>query len=114
MSITPYINASIIINLLTIVIPKLEELSKEGEAGRKIIAKYTRYGAVVLALIQAIGMSAGFRAAVIDTGFISIAVIVISLTAGTAFLMWLGEQITDKGIEWYITDHLRVLFLDRL
>lgn len=98
MSITPYINASIIMNLLTIVIPKLEELSKEGEAGRKIIAQYTRYGAVALALIQGIGMSAGFRSAVIDKGFASIAVIVISLTAGTAFLMWLGEQITDKGI----------------
>ncbi len=98
MSITPYINASIIMNLLTIVIPKLEELSKEGEAGRKIIAQYTRYGAVALALIQGIGMSAGFRSAVIDTGFVSITVIVISLTAGTAFLMWLGEQITDKGI----------------
>jgi len=98
MSITPYINASIIMNLLTIVIPKLEELSKEGEAGRKIIAQYTRYGAVALALIQGVGMSAGFRSAVVDTGFAPVAVIVISLTAGTAFLMWLGEQITEKGI----------------
>lgn len=98
MSITPYINASIIMQLLTIVIPKLEELAKEGEAGRKVLAQYTRYGTVILALIQAVGMSVGFRSAVIDTSFASLAVIVISLTAGTSFLMWLGEQITDKGI----------------
>lgn len=98
MSITPYINASIIMQLLTIVIPRLEQLAKEGEAGRKLIAQYTRYGTVVLALIQATGMSVGFRSAVNNPGFVSYAVIAITLTAGTAFLMWLGEQITDKGI----------------
>lgn len=98
MSITPYINASIIMQLLTIVIPKLEQLAKEGEAGRKIIAQYVRYATVVLAFIQAIGMSIGFRTAVINPGFVSYATIAITLTAGTAFLMWLGEQITDKGI----------------
>lgn len=97
MSITPYINSSIIVQLLTIVIPRWEELAKEGEAGRKILAQYTRYGTVILALIQAIGLSIGFRSAM-KPGILSNIVVVISLTAGTAFLMWLGEQITDKGI----------------
>jgi len=97
MSITPYINASIIVQLLTIVIPRWEELAKEGEAGRKILAQYTRYGTVILALIQAIGLSIGFRSAM-KPGILSNIVVVISLTAGTAFLMWLGEQLTDKGI----------------
>jgi len=98
MSITPYINASIIVQLLTIVIPKWEEMSKEGEAGRKVLAQYTRYGTVILGLIQAIGLSVGFRAAMKHPGFLGSALVVVSLTAGTAFLMWLGEQITDKGI----------------
>ncbi|HHW03515.1 MAG TPA: preprotein translocase subunit SecY [Thermoanaerobacterales bacterium] len=98
MSITPYINSSIIVQLLTIVIPKWEEMAKEGEAGRKVLAQYTRYGTVILALIQAIGLSIGFRTAMKHPGFLGSALVVISLTAGTAFLMWLGEQITDKGI----------------
>ncbi len=98
MSITPYINASIIMNLLTIVIPRLEQLAKEGEAGRKVLAQYTRYLTVILAFIQAVGMSFGFRSAVINPNFTTISIITITLTAGTAFLMWLGEQITDKGI----------------
>lgn len=97
MSITPYINASIIVQLLTIVIPKWEELAKEGEAGRKVLAQYTRYGTVVLGLIQATGLSIGFRSAM-KPGILSNIVVILSLTAGTAFLMWLGEQITDKGI----------------
>ena len=97
MSITPYINASIIVQLLTIVIPRWEELAKEGEAGRKILAQYTRYGTVILGLIQATGLSIGFRSAM-KPGILSNIVVVVSLTAGTAFLMWLGEQITDKGI----------------
>lgn len=97
MSITPYINASIIMQLLTIVIPRLEELAKEGEAGRKIIAQYTRYGTVILGLIQATGLSIGFKSAM-KPGFLSNIVVIVSLTAGTAFLMWLGEQITEKGI----------------
>lgn len=97
MSITPYINASIIVQLLTIVIPRWEELAKEGEAGRKMLAQYTRYGTVILALIQAIGLSIGFRSAM-KPGILSNVVVVVSLTAGTAFLMWLGEQLTDKGI----------------
>ena len=99
LSISPYITSSIIMNLLTIAIPSLEALAKEGEEGRKKIAQYTRYGTVVLAIIQAIGISVGlFRRALISTDFWSIAVVVITLTAGTAFLMWLGEQITEKGI----------------
>jgi len=100
MSITPYINASIIMQLLTVVVPKLEELNKEGEPGRKKIAQYTRYGTVVLALIQAIGMAIALHktGAVIVPGFMSYFVITISLTAGTAMLMWIGEMITEKGI----------------
>ncbi|RQD77447.1 MAG: preprotein translocase subunit SecY [Candidatus Syntrophonatronum acetioxidans] len=99
MSITPYINASIIMQLLTVVIPKLEELSKEGDEGRKVINRYIRYGTVGLAFIQAIAMTFGLiRGAVINPTFLSYATIIIALTAGTAFLMWLGEQISEKGI----------------
>jgi len=99
LSITPYITASIILNLLTIAIPSLEALAKEGEEGRKKIAQITRYLTVVLALIQAIGVSVGlFNRALINSDFFSIAVVVLTLTAGTAFLMWLGEQITESGI----------------
>ncbi|SHH55937.1 protein translocase subunit secY/sec61 alpha [Caloranaerobacter azorensis DSM 13643] len=99
LNIYPYITASIIIQLLTIAIPSLEALAREGEEGRKKLAKYTRYGTVVLALIQAIGYSVGFfNRALISKDFLSITIVVATLTAGTAFLMWLGEQITDKGI----------------
>ncbi len=99
LSITPYITASIIMQLLTIAIPALEELSKEGEEGRKKIAQYIRYGTVILALVQATGISVGlFRGALIQRDTFSIAVVVLTLTAGTAFLMWLGEQITEHGI----------------
>ncbi len=98
MNISPYINASIIMNLLTIAIPALEALAKEGEEGRKKIAQYTRYGTVVLALIQAIALSIGLKNYLIKSDFISIALVALSLTAGTAFLMWLGELITEKGI----------------
>jgi preprotein translocase subunit SecY len=100
MSITPYINASIIMQLLTVVIPRLEELQKEGEEGRKVIAQYTRYGTVVLAFIQAMGMSAalGKSGAIVHPGIASYLIIAVSLTAGTALLMWIGEMITEKGI----------------
>ena len=99
LSISPYITASIILQLLTIAIPSLEAMAKEGEEGRKKIAQYTRYGTVVLALIQATGVSVGlFNQALISTDFVAVSVVVITLTAGTAFLMWLGEQITEKGI----------------
>ena len=99
LSITPYITASIILQLLTIAVPSLEALAKEGVEGKKKIAQYTRYLTVVLAFIQAIGLSVGlFRQAVVHRDFFSITVIVLTLSAGTAFLMWLGEQINENGI----------------
>lgn len=99
LSITPYITASIILQLLTIAIPSLERLSKEGLEGRKKISGYTRYLTVVLAFIQAIGMSLGmFRNALISTDVFSVTIIVVVLSAGTAFLMWLGERINESGI----------------
>lgn len=101
MSITPYINSSIIMQLLTVAIPSLERLQKEGEEGRKIIQQYVRYGTVVLGLVQAIGLYFTMRSggAVADGGSIwSALTIVLSFTAGTAFLMWLGEQINEFGI----------------
>lgn len=98
MSITPYINASIIMSLLQVVVPKFEQWAKEGEEGRKKISQITRYGTVVLGFIQAIGMAFGLRDAIINPGAGSILLIALTLTAGTVFLMWLGEQITEKGI----------------
>ena len=98
MSITPYINASIITQLLTVVIPTLEEWSKEGAEGAKKINNINRYAAVGLGAIQAIGMAYGLRAAVNNPDFFSFAMIVITLTAGSLLLMWIGEQITAKGI----------------
>jgi preprotein translocase subunit SecY len=100
MSITPYINASIIMQLLTVVVPKLEEMNKEGEEGKKKIAQFTRYGTAVLAFIQAVGMSFALRktGAILDPGIMSYLIISISLTAGTMMLMWIGEMITEKGI----------------
>ncbi len=99
LGIMPYINASIIMNLLTVVIPKLKEWGEEGPEGKKKLAQLTRYGTVVIALIQAIGMSFTIaHDAIIDPGLESYLVIIISMTAGTAFLMWMGELITEKGI----------------
>ncbi|HRU40471.1 MAG TPA: preprotein translocase subunit SecY, partial [Candidatus Diapherotrites archaeon] len=98
MSITPYINSTIIMQLLTIAIPSLEALAKEGEEGRRKIAQYTRYGTVILALIQALALSYGLRGYLLRTDAASIILVALSLTAGTAFLMWLGEQINEKGI----------------
>lgn len=98
MSITPYINASIIMQLLTIAIPSLEALSKEGEDGRRKIAQYVRYATVVLALVQGIAISYGLRGYLLDTKIWTYALVALSLTAGTAFLMWLGELINEKGI----------------
>lgn len=100
MSIIPYINASIIMQLLTIVIPTLERWAKEGEEGRKRLTQWTRYGTVILALIQAFGVAFYLKGsgALLSAGAGSIAVVVLTLTAGTTFLMWLGEQITEKGI----------------
>ncbi|SMC97231.1 preprotein translocase subunit SecY [Sporomusa malonica] len=98
MSITPYINASIIMQLLTVVVPKFEQWAKEGDEGRKKITQITRYGTVLLGFIQAIGMAFGLKVAIINPGFDSILLVALTLTAGTVFLMWLGEQITEKGI----------------
>ena len=98
MSITPYINASIIMQLLTVVVPKLEQWSKEGVEGRKKITQTTRYGTILLGVIQALGMAYGLKDAIIYPGVGSVLLIALTLTAGTAFLMWLGEQITANGI----------------
>lgn len=98
MGIMPYINASIIMQLLQVVVPALERLAKEGEEGRKKIVQFTRYGTVVLGALQAIGMTIYLRPAMEDPSFLRMSIIVITLTAGTAFLMWLGELITEKGI----------------
>lgn len=98
MSITPYINASIIIQLLNVVIPTLEQWSKEGEEGHKKTTKVTRYFTVVLAFLQALGMSIGLKEAVLNPGPMSTLIIAITLTAGTVFLMWVGEQITANGV----------------
>src|ERR1051325_11527586 len=106
LGIMPYISASIILQLLTVVFPYLERLSKEGEAGRRKITQYTRYGTIVLSIVQgmmiAVGMEstrgAGGEAIVLDPGWSFRIMTVITLTSGTAFIMWLGEQITERGI----------------
>ena len=105
LGIMPYISASIIMQLMTSVVPSLEALKKEGESGRKKINQYTRYATVGLALVQAFGMANGLirmagpsGSAVIDPGLTFIVTAVVSLTAGTVFLMWIGEQITARGI----------------
>ena len=98
MSITPYINASIILQLLKVVVPTLEQWSKEGEEGFKKTTKLTRMLTVALAFIQACGMAYGLKMAINNPGILSILLIAITLTAGTVFLMWLGEQITARGV----------------
>ncbi|MEJ5348406.1 MAG: preprotein translocase subunit SecY [Desulfosoma sp.] len=106
LGIMPYISSSIILQLLTVVIPHLERLSKEGEAGRKKITQYTRYGTVVLSIIQGFGIAFGLEGmtgpggepVVLAPGWGFRLITVITLTAGTAFIMWLGEQITERGI----------------
>ncbi|MEQ8658187.1 MAG: preprotein translocase subunit SecY [Hyphomicrobiales bacterium] len=101
LGIMPYITASIIIQLMTTVSPKLEALKKEGEAGRKVINQYTRYGTVFLAAIQAYGISVGLESSgtiVTDPGWFFRLTTVITLVGGTMFLMWLGEQITARGV----------------
>lgn len=98
MSITPYINSSIIMQLLTVAIPKLEQLQKEGEEGRKKIAQMVRYGTVLLGFIQATGLYFAFKVAVAEPNILTFVTVTLTFTAGTAFLMWLGEQITEYGI----------------
>ena len=98
MSITPYINASIILQLLKVVVPTLEQWAKEGEEGFKKTTKLTRMLTVALAFIQACGMAYGLRMAINNPGIMSVLLIAITLTAGTVFLMWIGEQITARGV----------------
>lgn len=105
LGIMPYISASIIMQLMTIVIPAMEQLKKEGESGRRKISQYTRYGTVVLAMFQSIGISlalenqtAGGLAVVIQPGIGFVIVTTITLVTGTIFLMWLGEQVTERGL----------------
>ncbi|MFX4263063.1 preprotein translocase subunit SecY [Pelotomaculum propionicicum] len=98
MGIMPYINASIILQLLTVVIPHLERLKKEGEEGRKKITQYTRYLTVILAYIQGIGMVVGVSGSLQNPGPLAYAMTALTITAGTTFLMWMGEQITERGI----------------
>ena len=98
-NIYPYITASIVLQLLTIAIPSLEALSKEGETGRKKIAKYTRYLSVALALVTALGYVYGFFSkAILAQGFLENLVVVLSIVGGSCFLIWLGELITERGI----------------
>ena len=97
MGITPYINASIILQLLTVAIPALERLSKEGPEGRKKITEYTRYTTVILAFIQAVGLVYAMHASA-KSGFVSYVVIGLSMAAGTSLAMWIGERITENGI----------------
>jgi preprotein translocase subunit SecY len=101
LGIMPYISASIIMQLLTVVSPQMEQLKKEGESGRRQITKYTRYGTVFLAMFQALGISIALEAQpnlVLDPGLMFRLTTVVTLLSGTMFLMWLGEQITERGI----------------
>jgi preprotein translocase subunit SecY len=106
LGIMPYISASIIIQLLTVVVPQLESLSKEGESGRRTITKYTRYGTVILSIIQSTFIASGLEGMLSPNGVPIVAepslqfkiMTVITLTSGTAFIMWLGEQMTERGI----------------
>ncbi len=101
LGIMPYISASIIMQLMTVVVPSLEAIKKEGEAGRRRITQYTRYGTLLLGLVQAVGISVALESQpglVIDPGVIFRVTTVVSLLTGTMFLMWLGEQITERGL----------------
>lgn len=100
LSITPYITSSIIMQLLTIAIPRLEELQKEGEEGRKKIAEYTRYVTVLLALVESAAMAIGFgrNGLLYDYNVMNIVICIVTMTAGSALLMWFGERINDNGV----------------
>ena len=114
LSITPYITSSIIMQLLTIAIPRLEEMQKEGEDGRKKITAITRYVTVLLALIQSTAMAVGFgrQGLLVEFNFVNAAIVV--LTAGSAFLMWIGERITEKGVGNGISIVLLINILSRV
>ena len=116
LSITPYITSSIIMQLLTIAIPKLEEMQKEGEEGRKKIAAITRYVTVGLALIESTALAVGLgrQGLLEEYNFVNCAIVVCTLTAGSAFLMWIGERITEKGVGNGISIVLLINILSRI
>lgn len=116
LSITPYITSSIIVQLLTIAIPKLEELQKEGEEGRKKMTAITRYLTVALALIESAAMAIGFgrQGLLVEFNFVNAAVVIMTLTAGSTLLMWIGERITEKGVGNGISIVLLINILSRI
>lgn len=116
LNITPYITSSIIIQLLTIAIPKLEEMQRDGEDGRKKLQSITRYLTVGLALVEGLAMAFGFgnQGLIPEMNFVNIASVVVALTAGSAFLMWVGERITEKGVGNGISIVLMINILSRV
>src|ERR1700757_4307650 len=102
LGIMPYITASIILQLLTVVVPTLEKLQKEGELGRRKITQWTRYLTIILSILQSFGIAQGLMTmqggVVINPGFGFVVLTIVSLTTGTAFIMWLGEQISERGV----------------
>ena len=116
LNITPYITSSIIIQLLTIAIPKLEEMQKEGEEGRKLLVSITRYVTVALALMESAAMAIGFgrQGLLEEYNALSIIMVICTLTAGSAFLMWVGEQITEKGVGNGISIVLAINIISRM
>ena len=116
LSITPYITSSISVQLLTIAIPKLEELQKEGEEGRKKMTAITRYLTVALALIESAAMAIGFgrQGLLVEFNFVNAAVVIMTLTAGSTLLMWIGERITEKGVGNGISIVLLINILSRI
>ena len=115
LSITPYITASIIVQLLTIAIPKLEEMQKDGEQGRKKLEKITRISTIALSIIESVAMCIGFgNRLILEMNFIHVVTVVACLTAGSAFLMWIGEQITEKGVGNGISIVLLINILSRI
>ncbi|MFV0364273.1 MAG: preprotein translocase subunit SecY [Suipraeoptans sp.] len=116
LSITPYITSSIIMQLLTIAIPKLEEMQKEGEDGRKKIQKITRFLTAGLALVESLAMAVGFGRSglLVEYNFVNAAIVVLTLTAGSTFLMWIGERITEKGVGNGISIVLMINILSRI
>ena len=114
LNINPYITSSIIMQLLTIAIPKLEEIQRDGEEGRKKIVTITRYVTVGLALLQSVGMVFGFRGMFTDFNAFTVITSIAALTAGSAFLMWIGEQITEFGVGNGISIVLTINIISRL
>lgn len=116
LNITPYITSSIIIQLLTIAIPKLEEMQKDGEEGRKKLTAITRYVTVGLALIESAAMAIGFgrQGLMDDFNALNVITVIAALTAGSAFLMWIGERITEKGVGNGISIVLAINIISRM